>query len=34
MAVFKAFRAFRPSKKNQALIPELPYDVINSYEAY
>lgn len=34
MAVFKAFRAFRPSKKNQALIPELPYDVMNSDEAY
>ncbi len=34
MAVFKAFRAYRPSKKNQALIPELPYDVMNSDEAY
>jgi len=34
MAVFKAFRAYRPSKKNQTLIPELPYDVMNSDEAY
>jgi len=33
MAVFKAFRAYRPSKKNQALIPALPYDVMSSEEA-
>lgn len=33
MAVFKAFRAYRPSKRNQALIPALPYDVMNSDEA-
>ena len=33
MAVFKAFKAFRPSEKNQALIPALPYDVMNTEEA-
>ena len=33
MAVFKAFRAFRPAKENQALIPALPYDVMNTEEA-
>lgn len=33
MAVFKSFKAFRPSKKNQALIPALPYDVMSSDEA-
>lgn len=33
MAVFKAFKAFRPSKENQSLIPALPYDVMNSQEA-
>ena len=33
MAVFKAFKAFRPSVKNQALIPALPYDVMNTEEA-
>ena len=33
MAVFKSFKAFRPSKQNQALIPALPYDVMNSDEA-
>lgn len=33
MAVFRAFKAFRPSSKNQALIPSLPYDVMSSAEA-
>lgn len=33
MAVFKSFKAYRPSKQNQALIPALPYDVMNSDEA-
>ena len=33
MAVFKAFRAFRPTKENQSLIPALPYDVMNTEEA-
>lgn len=33
MAVFKSFKAFRPTKKNQALIPAPPYDVMNSEEA-
>lgn len=33
MAVFRPFRAFRPAKKNQAAIPALPYDVMNSREA-
>lgn len=33
MAVFKPFRAFRPSVRNQALIPALPYDVMNTEEA-
>ena len=33
MAVFKAFRAYRPAKENQALIPALPYDVMNTEEA-
>ena len=33
MAIFKAFKAFRPSKENQSLIPELPYDVMSSDEA-
>lgn len=33
MAVFKSFKAFRPTKENQALIPALPYDVMNSDEA-
>ena len=33
MAVFRPFRAFRPSKENQALIPALPYDVMSSSEA-
>lgn len=33
MAVFKSFKAFRPSVENQSLIPALPYDVMNSKEA-
>ncbi len=33
MAVFKPFKAYRPLVKNQALIPALPYDVMNSDEA-
>lgn len=33
MAVFRPFRAFRPSIKNQSLIPALPYDVMSSDEA-
>ena len=33
MAVFRPFMAYRPSRENQALIPALPYDVINSDEA-
>lgn len=33
MAVFRGFRAYRPAEKNQALIPALPYDVMNSDEA-
>lgn len=33
MAVFKSFKAYRPSKQNQSLIPALPYDVMNSDEA-
>lgn len=33
MAVFKAFRAYRPSRENQAVIPSLPYDVMSSDEA-
>ena len=33
MAIFKGFKAFRPSKENQALIPALPYDVMSSEEA-
>lgn len=33
MAVLRGFKAFRPSKENQALIPALPYDVMNSDEA-
>lgn len=33
MAIFRAFRAFRPSAENQALIPALPYDVMNTEEA-
>jgi uncharacterized protein (DUF1015 family) len=33
MAVFKPFKAYRPSVENQSLIPALPYDVMNSDEA-
>lgn len=33
MAVFKAFRAYRPSEENQSKIPALPYDVMNTEEA-
>ncbi|MCH5321604.1 MAG: DUF1015 domain-containing protein [Eubacterium sp.] len=33
MAVFRGFKAFRPSADKQALIPALPYDVMNSDEA-
>lgn len=33
MAVFRGFKAYRPSKENQALIPALPYDVMSSDEA-
>lgn len=33
MAIFRAFRAYRPAKRNQALIPALPYDVMSSEEA-
>lgn len=33
MAVFRAFKAYRPEKSKQALIPALPYDVMNSDEA-
>lgn len=33
MAVFRGFKAFRPSQEKQALIPALPYDVMNSNEA-
>ncbi len=33
MAVFRGFRAFRPSADKQALIPALPYDVMNGDEA-
>ena len=33
MAVFKSFKAFRPSKECSDKIPALPYDVMNSDEA-
>lgn len=33
MAVFRGFKAFRPEKSKQALIPALPYDVMSSDEA-
>lgn len=33
MAIFRSFRAYRPSKENQSLIPALPYDVMSSAEA-
>ena len=34
MALYRAFQAFRPEKSKQALIPALPYDVMNSDEVY
>ncbi|MCM1285179.1 MAG: DUF1015 family protein [Acetobacter sp.] len=33
MAVFRGFKAYRPCKENQELIPALPYDVMSSAEA-
>ncbi len=33
MAVFRAFKAYRPSAENQNVIPSLPYDVMSSDEA-
>ena len=33
MAVFRAFKAYRPSCENQNIIPSLPYDVMSSDEA-
>lgn len=33
MAVFRPFKAYRPSIENQSLIPALPYDVMSSDEA-
>jgi len=33
MAIYRSFRAFRPEKSKQELIPALPYDVMNSEEA-
>lgn len=33
MAIFRAFKAFRPAPQNQELIPALPYDVMSSEEA-
>lgn len=33
MAVFRGFKAYRPAKDKQALIPALPYDVMSSDEA-
>ena len=33
MAVFKGFKEYRPASEYQALIPALPYDVMNSDEA-
>lgn len=33
MAIFRGFKAVRPAKSKQALIPELPYDVMSSAEA-
>ena len=33
MAVFKSFKAFRPSEECAEKIPALPYDVMNSDEA-
>ena len=33
MAIYRSFKAFRPEKSKQELIPALPYDVMNSDEA-
>lgn len=33
MAIYRSFKAFRPEKSKQSLIPALPYDVMNSDEA-
>ncbi|MGN1421489.1 MAG: DUF1015 domain-containing protein [Eubacterium sp.] len=33
MAVFRGFKAYRPEKSKQSLIPALPYDVMSSDEA-
>lgn len=33
MAIYRSFKAFRPEKSKQSLIPALPYDVMNSEEA-
>lgn len=33
MAVFRGFKAYRPTEEKQALIPALPYDVMSSDEA-
>lgn len=33
MAVFRAFKAYRPAVQNQSLIPALPYDVMSTEEA-
>lgn len=33
MAVFRGFRAYRPKKEYQSLVPALPYDVMSSLEA-
>lgn len=33
MAVFRGFKAYRPTAENQACIPALPYDVMSSDEA-
>ncbi len=33
MAIYRSFKAFRPEKSKQELIPALPYDVMNSEEA-
>ncbi|MCC8072645.1 MAG: DUF1015 family protein [Clostridiales bacterium] len=33
MAVFRGFKAYRPAKDRQSLIPALPYDVMSSEEA-
>lgn len=33
MAVFRGFKAYRPKKEYQSLVPALPYDVMSSLEA-